>query len=41
MKLGHNVRYQNVFLKIENGSFAIMSYCPSLMKNDNFYDVGL
>ena len=23
----------------ENGLFAIMSYCPLLMKNTNFYDV--
>ena len=39
MKLGHNVRYQKVFFKFENGLFAIMSYCPLLMKNANFYDV--
>ena len=39
MKLCHNVRYQNVFLKFENGIFALMSYCPLLMKNANFYDV--
>ena len=39
MKLGHNVKYQNVFLKFENGLLAIMSYCPLLMKNANFYDV--
>ena len=32
MKLCHNVRYQNVFLKFENGIFAIMGYCPLLMK---------
>ena len=39
MKLGHNFRYQNVFLRFENGLFAIMGYCPLLMKNANFYEI--
>ena len=43
MKLGNNVKYHNVFLEFDNGLYRhipyIMSYCPLLMKNGNFYDV--
>ena len=42
LKVVHNIESQNIFLKFDISLYSHMtslSYCPLLMKNDNFCDV--
>ena len=34
----HNVLYQNVFLKFDNGPYPFRNSCPLFVKNCNFYE---